>query len=116
MAKAGISRKRRPQRLGQAHSRQLAIPFVLPTSPKPQRGMKLKTVSRFVMVFAVMCLLAFWAGRMPAVAGPDQSRNESTASDFQVRSAAQTRGSVGARPRTRGASSRRRHRPWALRG
>jgi hypothetical protein len=34
----------------------------------PPRGVKLKTVSRFTMLFAAICLLAFMAGRPPAVA------------------------------------------------
>jgi hypothetical protein len=34
----------------------------------PPRGVRLKTVSRFTMLFAVICLLAFMAGRPPAVA------------------------------------------------
>jgi hypothetical protein len=38
---------------------------------KPVRGMKLKTVSRLTMLFALLCLAAFVAGRPPASgAGP----------------------------------------------
>lgn len=35
---------------------------------KPVRGMKLKTVSRLTMLFALLCLAAFIAGRPPAPA------------------------------------------------
>lgn len=36
---------------------------VRPAESKPVRGVKLKTVSAFTMCFAVLCLLAFMAGR-----------------------------------------------------
>lgn len=41
-----------------------------PSESAPRRGVKLKTVSRFTMLFAVICLLAFMAGRPPATPGP----------------------------------------------
>jgi hypothetical protein len=37
--------------------------------PKPVRGMKLKTVSRLTLLFALACLGAFVAGRPPIAAG-----------------------------------------------
>jgi len=37
-----------------------------PAESAPRRGVKLKTVSRFTMLFGVICLLAFMAGRPPA--------------------------------------------------
>lgn len=36
-----------------------------PAESAPPRGVKLKTVSRFTMLFAATCLLAFMAGRPP---------------------------------------------------
>jgi hypothetical protein len=40
-------------------------PVAVVTEPKPARGMKLKTVSRFTLLFALLCLGAFLAGRPP---------------------------------------------------
>ena len=41
---------------------------------KPVRGVKLKTVSAFTMIFALTCLAAFMAGRPPVTAAaPAQS-------------------------------------------
>jgi hypothetical protein len=52
-------RIRRSQKPAQVH-----LPEVVPaTEAKPIRGVKLKTVSAFTMGFAVLCLLAFMAGR-----------------------------------------------------
>jgi hypothetical protein len=48
-----------------APSPQLAI---VPAPEKPVRGVKLKTVSRFAMVFALLCLGAFLAGRVDIAA------------------------------------------------
>ena len=46
---------------------------------KPVRGMKLKTVSRLTMLFALLCLAAFVAGRPPAsAAGPDMAAGKVT--------------------------------------
>jgi len=39
-----------------------------PVEQGPPRGVKLKTVSRFTMLFALICLGAFWAGRPPVAA------------------------------------------------
>ena len=36
--------------------------------PSPARGLKLKTVSTFTLIFALLCLAAFAAGRPPASA------------------------------------------------
>jgi hypothetical protein len=58
--------KRRNQRRKQRGS-----PFRPPTTapePKPVRGVKLKTVSRFTLLFALLCFGAFLAGRPPAAA------------------------------------------------
>jgi hypothetical protein len=50
---------------------------------KPVRGMKLRTVSAFTMIFAMACLAAFIAGRPPvSAAGPvrgEESRPETAA-------------------------------------
>jgi hypothetical protein len=44
---------------------------------KPTRGVKLRTVSRLTMVFALACLAAFMAGRPPASrAGAIRGRRE----------------------------------------
>jgi predicted enzyme related to lactoylglutathione lyase len=39
---------------------------------KPVRGVKLKTVSAFTMFFALACLAAFVAGRVPAISADSQ--------------------------------------------
>jgi len=50
------------------------------SEPKPVRGVKLKTVSTFTMCFAVLCLLAFMAGRTDVsaarTAGPIDSKEK----------------------------------------
>lgn len=40
----------------------------VPEPPKPRRGVKLKTVSRLTLLFALLCLGAFMAGRPPVAA------------------------------------------------
>jgi catechol 2,3-dioxygenase-like lactoylglutathione lyase family enzyme len=51
-----------------------------PAESKPVRGVKLKTVSAFTMCFAVLCLLAFMAGRTDVSAartvGPIDSKEK----------------------------------------
>ncbi len=41
----------------------------VPAEEKPVRGVKLKTVSTFTLLFALLCLAALAAGRPPASAG-----------------------------------------------
>lgn len=66
MARTTTKRRRNSRR---THSivpaSQLAI---VPAPEKPVRGVKLKTVSRFAMVFALLCLGAFLAGRVDVAA------------------------------------------------
>lgn len=51
-----------------------------PVEPKPVRGVKLKTVSAFTMCFALLCLLAFMAGRTDVsaarTAGPADAKEK----------------------------------------
>jgi len=50
-------------------ARTLAIvPAPVAEPPKPPRGVKLKTVSRLTLLFALLCLGAFMAGRPPVAA------------------------------------------------
>ncbi|MGH9705310.1 MAG: VOC family protein [Candidatus Acidiferrales bacterium] len=53
-----------------AKTRQLAIvvPVTQPPEQKQIRGVKLKTVSTFTMIVAILCLAAFVAGRAPVPA------------------------------------------------
>ena len=46
----------------------MAVQVAPNVEAKPVRGMKLKTVSRLTMLFALLCLAAFVAGRPPAPA------------------------------------------------
>lgn len=41
-------------------------PIMVASEPKPPRGVTLKNVSRLTLLFALMCLGAFLAGRPPA--------------------------------------------------
>lgn len=65
--KIGIDRR---DAEGAEKSERLALgPAIVPAAPaKPPRGMKLKTVSRVTMLFALLCLGAFLAGRPPVSA------------------------------------------------
>ena len=45
-----------------------------PSGEKPVRGVKLKTVSTFTLIFALLCVLAFAAGRPPASAEGARAR------------------------------------------
>jgi hypothetical protein len=61
----------RRRRRSKQNCRRRAVP--LPEAdaqeePKPVRGVKLKTVSAFTMLFALACLAAFMAGRPPVSA------------------------------------------------
>lgn len=82
------TQRRRISQGAEPHSRasQMPMPFVVPAAkpaaPRPNvrtiRGVKLKTVSRCTMLFALLCLFAFLAGRPPASTGasmPAISRN-----------------------------------------
>ena len=59
---------------------QLAI---VPAPEKPVRGVKLKTVSRFAMVFALLCLGAFIAGR-PPVSAPDPVKSRTLSLGMKI--------------------------------
>jgi hypothetical protein len=109
MVKSETSRKRRPQPNVAAPSAQLTMPFVVPSSPRPVRGVKLKTISRFVMLFALICLGAFWAGRAPMAAGPGQARSE-TAASVDVHGIRGPKASVTGRSRANGRKVRKQHR------
>src|SRR5579863_9072907 len=61
------SRRRRPRRSAQAIAQRMANAPV-PVEEKPVRGVKLKTVSTWTLVFALLCVAAFAAGRPPASA------------------------------------------------
>jgi hypothetical protein len=64
------------------------------TEIKPPRGMKLKTVSRITMLFALLCLGAFLAGRPPvAASGSDATHSAKEVS--HVSSLKSRRGSGG---------------------
>jgi hypothetical protein len=49
-----------------------------PAEPKPVRGVKLKTVSLLTMLFSLLCLGAFLAGRPPLIAARLDSGNAET--------------------------------------
>lgn len=61
------SRKRARRSHGQTANLNFAAPVVR-IAEKPVRGVKLKTVSAFTMLVAVLCLLAFMAGRVDLAA------------------------------------------------
>ena len=55
---------------------QMRLPVGIPVRAaeiRPVRGMKLKTVSRLTLLFALVCLGAFLAGRPPAMSGDSQA-------------------------------------------
>lgn len=63
------------QRKYQRKTKHTAVPvsMTFPLAPdappvRPVRGMKLKTVSNFVIIVSILCLLAFLAGRTPLTA------------------------------------------------
>src|SRR5271154_3554829 len=60
------SRRRRSRRGTQAMKTAATAPA--PVEEKPVRGVKLKTVSTWTLVFALLCVAAFAAGRPPATA------------------------------------------------
>jgi hypothetical protein len=67
----------RRKRRGKQNYRTRTMPIskveVAQEEAKPVRGVKLKTVSAFTMLFALACLAAFMAGRPPvSAAGPAQ--------------------------------------------
>ena len=72
MAKAMTKKKTNGNREQTRPRAVRAISAPLAAGGKPPRGVKLKTVSWFTLLFSVMCLLAFMAGRPPAVS-PDWS-------------------------------------------
>jgi hypothetical protein len=74
-----ISSRRSPRRRrSRAAKLDFAAPIVMPEE-KPVRGVKLKTVSAFTMLFALLCLFAFMAGRVD-VAATNQSPKTTKAS------------------------------------
>ena len=71
MPNLATARKRRPRNHRQAMQPKLALvpmPVSPPEDQKPVRGVKLKTVSTFTLIFALLCVAAFAAGRPPASA------------------------------------------------
>lgn len=75
-------------RLMQSAARNHADTVAAP-EPKPVRGVKLKTVSTWTMVFALACLAAFVAGRPPiSAAGPftAASKEQSCLREYRGRS------------------------------
>jgi hypothetical protein len=78
---AQVRRRRRNNRGPQERSIELSG-IAASREPKPVRGIKLRTVSTFTMLFAVACLAAFMAGRPPvSLAGPLEN-----AASFQTQS------------------------------
>jgi hypothetical protein len=66
-------RKRRSRQNYRRHATPISHE-VAQEEAKPVRGVKLKTVSAFTMLFALICLAAFMAGRPPiSAAGAAQS-------------------------------------------
>ena len=68
-------RKRRSRQNYRRHATPISHE-VAQEEAKPVRGVKLKTVSAFTMLFALICLAAFMAGRPPVSAA---GRGEGTA-------------------------------------
>jgi hypothetical protein len=63
-----ITSRRSPRRRrSQAAKLDFAVPVTV-QEEKPVRGVKLKTVSAFTMLFALLCLFAFMAGRVDVAA------------------------------------------------
>jgi len=61
------SRRSPRRRRSQAAKLDFAAPVTLPEE-KPVRGVKLRTVSAFTMLFALLCLFAFMVGRVDVAA------------------------------------------------
>jgi len=55
---------------------------------RPPRGLKLKTVSNFTMVFGLLCLAALLAGRPPASAAGSEAAADGKESPAQIQRAA----------------------------
>lgn len=69
-----------------------------PAEAKPPRGVKLKTVSNFTMIFALLCLAAFAAGRPPVSAAGSPVADKGPAMLLGLRTAAyQVRDLAGAK-------------------
>jgi hypothetical protein len=73
-AKSRRSPARRSMRRLSKHGARLdcGAPIAAPEE-KPVRGVKLKTVSAFTMIFALLCLFAFMAGRVDVAAMDQQA-------------------------------------------
>jgi hypothetical protein len=112
MPRARSKRKTNPQRARNiAPVPQLAI---VPAPEKPVRGVKLKTVSRFAMVFALLCLGAFLAGR-PPVSAADAAASQSSGRDMDqgmmMRDSSLAAAGSGKRERRKPRNARERGRP-----
>jgi predicted enzyme related to lactoylglutathione lyase len=70
------SLKRKPPSPDRAYPPITVVRLGQPAPPPAVRGVRLKVVSTFTMVFAVVCLIAFLAGRteMPAEAATDANQ------------------------------------------
>lgn len=71
MARMYATRKKRRKATPVTGAMAISATSMFPAQPetvRPVRGVKLKTVSNFVMVTAILCLLAFLAGRTPLTA------------------------------------------------
>lgn len=71
MPNLATARKRRPRNNRRTMQPKLALvpmPAKKPVEEKPVRGVKLKTVSMFTLIFALLCVAAFAAGRPPVAA------------------------------------------------
>ena len=66
MPRVRTQRRRSRRRTPSARRNTVAVHVAPTVEAKPVRGMKLKTVSRLTMLFALLCLAAFVAGRPPA--------------------------------------------------
>jgi hypothetical protein len=88
------ARRRQPRgRHRQAAQPRLALvpaPAAIPPEEKPVRGVKLKTVSTCTLVFALLCVAAFAAGRPPAPAMDTAAGHETKGAAHVPRTANRT--------------------------
>jgi len=69
-----------------------------PAEAKRVRGVKLKTVSTFTLIFALLCVAAFSAGRPPAAAmGPGSAVRPGASASHVAKGAAHVSGSANRR-------------------
>jgi|SRR5580704_147759 predicted enzyme related to lactoylglutathione lyase len=64
--------KTQNRKINSGWSRATVAPAPLKLEEKPIRGVKLKTVSAFTMFFALACLAAFMAGRVPVISADSE--------------------------------------------